>query len=99
MAYSQLILCRSGMAYGIIEDSKTTALPNGCARTAWTRLSEKYAPTTKQHKILVKKLFLTCRMKGDKSDPDEWFQRLDHLCRRLVAMGDNQDDDNMTAPR
>jgi len=79
VAYSQLMLCCGGVSYGMVEDSKTEEQPFGCARTAWEKLSAKYAPTTKQHKILVKKLFLTCRMKGDKSDPDEWFQQLDHL--------------------
>ena len=42
-------------------------------------------------------MFLTCKMKNDKADPDEWFQRLDHLRRRLRDMGDNMSDDDMIA--
>ena len=85
-AYHSLAVSCSGVALGLVQDSKTGDNKKGNAKIAWEKLQDKYAGTTKDVAIDLEKLFHECRLKDEEEDPDKWLQKLHHLRDRLKAM-------------
>ena len=54
--FAELIInCEADVAFGIIQTSRSEEHPEGDAHLAWTRLINKYEPTTKSNMMKMKK--------------------------------------------
>ena len=75
--YSDLLLSMEDeIAFGIVNEAKSTNLPSGDLTMAWRNLMNKYSPSTKDELVSVKKEFMQCVMEsGD--DPEEYITRLE----------------------
>ncbi len=95
-AYSDLILCCTGIPFSLVENAKTKNHPYGDAALAWKRLKEKFEEETAASKFELKKQFVMCKpLTGQ--DPDAWMMDLEHLRNRLSAMGTRMKDDDIIA--
>ena len=81
--YSDLLLSMEDeVAFGIVNEAKSADLPSGDLTMAWKNLLNKYAPSTKDELVSVKKEFMQCVMEsGD--DPEEYITRLESINRRI----------------
>ena len=77
--YSDLLLSMEDeVAFGIVNEAKSTDLPSGDLTMAWKNLLNKYAPSTKDELVSVKKEFMQCMMEsGD--DPEEYITKLESI--------------------
>ena len=98
-AYAALCLSCSGVSFGCVERSVTDKLPSGDAALAWKNLCTKYEPSTKMSIVALKKEFAECKLESVKSDPDEWYTKLEHIRVRIAGANEGQkiDDDAMMA--
>jgi hypothetical protein len=95
--YAQLILSVSGTAFSYVDDAKTTDLPDGDLALAYEKLQEEYAPKGRSDLVEVKTQFNNCALESTKTDPEEWFDKLEYLRKRLRTMGSDVTDDDMIA--
>ena len=95
MAYGQLSLSCTGVAHGIVRDSKTKDNPKGNAFIAWELLNKKYQSKEADMEVDLETMFNTCAPKDGTEDPDKWFQRLNHLRCRLEEIGKEKDDNSV----
>jgi len=95
VAYGQLSLSCIGVAHGIIRDAKTKENPKGDAKLAWDLLNKKYQSKEADMEVNLETMFNTCAPKDGTEDPDKWFQRLNHLRRRLDEIGKTKDDNSV----
>ena len=75
--YNDLLLSMEDeVAFGIVNEAKSADLPSGDLTMAWKNLFNKYAPSTKDELLSVKKEFMQCVMEsGD--DPEEYITKLE----------------------
>ena len=72
-AYEDLILSINGdsesgrVAFQIVRGSKTSAIKDGDAREAWTRLEKKYEKKTAPSRLILKKQFVNSKLKSWKN--------------------------------
>jgi hypothetical protein len=70
-AYGDLMLCfMDDVNFGIIEDSVTRDLEQGCAATAWKGLCNKHDPSSAATMVQLKKKFATSKLKKVNVDPE-----------------------------
>ncbi|CAM9890236.1 unnamed protein product, partial [Chrysoparadoxa australica] len=96
IAYSDLILSCTGVAFAIVEEAKTSTLPSGSAAAAWKAIKERYQVETSASKVELKREFASKDMEVSQ-DPDEYFMELEYLRMRLKAMNSIIEDDDMIA--
>ena len=83
LAYCELILsCKDPISFACIDDGRTTDLPDGDAKKAWTNLKDKFEPTHGASKLTLKKNFHACKLE-ENEDPDLWIMRLENMRRKL----------------
>ena len=93
IAYNDLILaCNGDVAFGIIETSTTTKIPNGDAKLAWKNLNAKLMPQTNANKVQLMSKFANSSLKSWRKDPDSWINDLEILRNRIRDCGHNIDD-------
>jgi len=97
--YAQLILSMSGKAFSYVDDAKTTELPDGDLALVYERLQAEYAPTGRSDLVEVncKTQFNNCALESTKTDPEEWFDKLEYLRKRLRTIGSDVTDDDLIA--
>ena len=72
-AYNDLITSMEDkIAFNKVNQAKTKMLKNGCVRTAWTNLLNKYKPTSVQTRAELKLKFTQLKLEDWTKDPDEW---------------------------
>ena len=88
--YNDLLLSmEEEVAFGLVNEAKTTALPDGCLKTAWDALSKRYEPRTKNQLVALKSQF-TKRSLEKEEDPDEWITDLEALNRKIKNIDANR---------
>jgi len=88
VAFAELLIsCESDAAFGIVHTSRSEGHPEGDACLAWTKLRNKYEPTTKSNLIKVKKEFTQSKLESVEIDPDNWIKDLVNMKRKLEIMG------------
>ena len=75
------------VAFNKVNQAKTKTLKNGCARTTWLNLLNKYKPKSVQSKAELKLKFAQSKLKDWMKDPDEWLDELEKTRADLEAMG------------
>jgi hypothetical protein len=87
-AFAELLIsCECDVCLGLVNISRSEEMPEGDAHIAWTKLVEKFAPTTKYNLIKTKKEFVDSKLEDVTMDPDEWIQNLEILRQRLMILG------------
>ena len=100
-AYEDLILSINGdsesgrVAFQIVRGSKTSAIKDGDAREAWTRLEKKYEKKTAPSRLILKKQFVNSKLKSWKNDPDVWLTQLEDLQLQIINAGGNLSDEDV----
>lgn len=94
-AYDALILAMSDeTCFNLVDESKTTALPEGDARKAWLNLEEKFRPTKGLAMMEVLTKFNRSILKeGD--DPLPWILELEKLRSQLKKLKVDKSDDDI----
>jgi hypothetical protein len=70
-AYSNLILSMNDkITFGIVNEAKSQAFPDGDGREAWIELKRKYEPATGFSEVKTKREFNQCRLEPGQ-DPDK----------------------------
>ena len=70
-AFDDLItLMEDKVAFNKVNQAKTKTLKNGCARTAWSNLLNKYKPKSVQTKAKLKLKFAQSKLKDWTKDPE-----------------------------
>ena len=83
-AYQDLILCMDETtgagqtAFLLVRSTKTTDYADGNAKKAWTKLKNKYAPTTAPTLSQVQEEFFSAKMKKH-GNPDVFITKLEDL--------------------
>jgi hypothetical protein len=67
------------VSYDAIINARTTELPNGDAKLAWTHLLELHQPTTRTELHHLQQQFHQCTLKSITKNPDDWFAQLEHI--------------------
>jgi len=89
LAYEDLILSIDGstksgkVAFNIVKMCKDKNYPEGNARDAWLKLSNKYVSKSSQTLVKLKNEFANCKLKKENEDPDEWITKLEEIQARL----------------
>ena len=78
-AYQLLVMSCSGIAFGLVNQAKTTDLQDGDAFLAWKYLTDRYSPNQTSDLIALSGQFNKCSLKSKYTDPDEWFIELELL--------------------
>jgi hypothetical protein len=92
-AYEDLIMSIDGdgkagrVAFQIVKGAKSSDLGDGDAALAWSRLVNKYQPTTTPSGLELIDEFSNCKIKTWKQDPEEWTTTLEDLQTRIVEAG------------
>jgi len=68
---------RGKVAFRIVRNCKTSQYLDGNVKTAWDRLTQKYAPRTTTSLLNLKKKFENSVLKSSQYDPDEWISKLE----------------------
>ena len=96
LAYAELMMsCQSDACFGIVDNARSTELPDGDAYKAWKDLQAKFEPNTKAALVATKLDFSKSKLENASTDPDEWIKTLESLRRRLEVMGSAMDDLDM----
>ena len=74
------------VAFNKVNQAKTKTLKNGCARTAWSNLLNKYKPKSVQMKAELKLKFTQSKLEDWTKDPDEWLDKLEKTRADLEEM-------------
>ena len=85
-AHQLLILSVSGIAFGIVNSSKTYDLMDGDAFLAWQYLEDRYAPHQVTDLIQLTGEFNDCTLESTKTDPDEWLIALYNIRSRILQI-------------
>ena len=87
-AYQQLIMSCTGIAFGLVTQAKTAQLIDGDAFLALKNLCDRgYAPHETSDLIQLSGEFSKCNLESTtKSDPDEWFIKLDMIHNRMTQI-------------
>ena len=89
-AYADLVLSMEDeTAFNIVNEARTTELPDGSAKKAWDDLFSKYAPSTKDELVATKKEFNMCVMEKDE-DPENYLRRLEAINRKIKTIDANK---------
>ena len=89
MAYANLLLSmEDDTAWNLVNNAKSTELPDGDAALAWTKLNDLYEPKTVLLEFDLSEMFGKCKLKSNSSKPDNWFTYLDSLVVRNNALAD-----------
>ena len=75
------------VAFNKVNQAKTKTLKNGCTRTAWLNLLNKYKPKSVQSKAGLKLKLAQSKLEDWTKDPDEWLDELEKTRADLEAMG------------
>ena len=78
-AYQLLIMSCNGIAFGLVNQAKTTDHEDGNAYLAWKSLNDRYSPNATSDLIALSSQFNKCSLKSSSSDPDKWFIELELL--------------------
>ena len=81
--YADMILSmEDAVCFNVVNEARTTHLPDGILAKAWTDLKAKYAPTTKSDLVSLKQEFMMIKMDtGD--DPEEYLTELESVNRKI----------------
>ena len=94
--YNDLILsCQDDITFGIIDESISTAFPDGDARLAWKNLQEKFEPSTGAAKVQLKQEFHQLKLNSVEDDPDIWITQLELKHCRLKTLGAVIEEDDL----
>ena len=74
------------IAFGLVNQAKTAHLIDGDAFLAWKNLCDRYAPHETSDLIQLSGEFSKCNLESTKSDPDEWFIKLDMIRNRMTQI-------------
>ncbi len=94
--YGDLILNTDGVAFSIVEMSKTEEFPEGDARKAWLQLKERFEAETYTTKVQLKREFAGCRPQRGQ-DPDMWLMELEYIRQRLDKMDCKMQEEDLIA--
>jgi gag-polypeptide of LTR copia-type len=99
LAYAALCLSCNGQAVRCVDLARTQDLPSGDAALAWKNLLRQYEPGGQMELVSLKKEFGSCSLESKKTDPDEWFTKLEHIRWRILDVDKTQaiDDSGMIA--
>ncbi len=95
-AYGDMILNTDGVAFAIVETSKTEDFPEGDARKAWTQLKERFEAETYTTKVQLKRELAGCRLKRGQ-DPEVWLMDLEYIRMRLEKMNCKMQEEDLVA--
>ena len=96
LAYNDLILaCDGDVAFGIVETSVSSSLPDGDAELAWKSLHTKFMPQTSANKVQLMAKFANSSLKSWKKDPDTWINNLEILRARIKGCGHKIEDEDL----
>ena len=85
--YGHLILANPHqVAFNILDKAVSADLPNGDARLAWVRLSDKYDSKTSATVVQLSNEFINSKLTDITEDPEEWIVELEILRARLDHM-------------
>jgi len=85
LAYEDLILSIDGntdagrVAFGVINNARSTEYPEGDAMLAWKRLVSKYQSKSAPSRLALREEFNSSKLKNYKEDPDVWLTGLEDL--------------------
>jgi hypothetical protein len=100
-AYEDLILSIEGdgkaghVAFQLVKGSKMTELKDGDAAFAWSRLANKYQPTSTPSRLEIIEEFNNCKIKSWKQDPSTWITELDDFRTRINETGGSKSEIDM----
>jgi hypothetical protein len=99
LAYSALCNSCSGQSMRCVEQAVSEDLPNGDAAMAWKNLLRQYEPGGQMELVSLKKEFAQCNLESKKTDPDDWFTKLEQIRWRIRDVDKTQaiDDSGMIA--
>ena len=81
-AYAFLALSCEGIAYGYVENCKSSRAPQGDAQQAWKNLLDRFEPTDLETEYAtLEEGFNSCELTDE--GPDKWFQELEYWNQRL----------------
>ncbi|MGH3056290.1 MAG: hypothetical protein ACRDL7_15055, partial [Gaiellaceae bacterium] len=76
-AYNLLIQSTTGVVFQIVQNA------NGDAFKARNEIRQKYEPDEEQDLVELEAKFIACKMTNPKSDPDIWYNDLEHMNGRI----------------
>ena len=71
--FQKLMMCCTGIAFGLVNQAKTKRLRDGDAFMAWTNLCARYAPNEVADLIQLSGDFNKCGLDNARTDPEEWL--------------------------
>jgi len=78
--YAELMLSQDNqVAFDIVDEATTDALPDGDLALAWKNLKEKYEGTSLTELIALKKEYYLSKLMKLNNDPDVWISTLEKL--------------------
>jgi hypothetical protein len=83
------------VAFQLVKGYKATDLKNGDAAMAWSRLINKYQPTSTPSRLELIEEFNTCKIKSWKLDPSSWITELDDFRTRINETGGSKTEIDM----
>ena len=92
-AYNDLLLSmKDDVSFGLVDESTSSACPEGDARLAWTKLESKFESQTSASRVKLMNQFTSNRLRKMSQDPDVWISELELIRTRLKKMGTTLDD-------
>ncbi len=95
-AFSDMIINCDGVAFSLVEMSKSGCYPEGDARVAWRQLKERYEAETYATKVQLKREYTRCKLPNGK-DPDIWLMELEYMKQRLGKLGSEVEEGDLIA--
>ncbi len=95
-AFSDMIINCDGVAFSLVEMSKSGCYPEGDARVAWRQLKERYEAETYATKVQLKREYTRCKLPKGK-DPDIWLMELEYMKQRLGKLGSEVEEEDLIA--
>jgi hypothetical protein len=81
--YADLLLSMEDeVSFNVVNEARTTELPDGSLSKAWKALHDKYAPTTKSELVELKKEFMSLSISSGE-DPEEFISQLEAKNRKI----------------
>jgi len=77
------------VAFGVINNTRSTEYPEGEAMLVWKRLVSKYQSKSAPSRLALREEFNSSKLKNYKEDPDVWLTGLEDLRRRMLKAGSN----------
>ena len=94
LAYNDLMLAMTDdVSFGLFDEARSTTYRDGDARTACSKLIQRFESQTNATRVNLMCQFTSSRLKKELQDPNPWITKLELMRMRLKKMGSDFNDE------